>query len=440
MRVLVLYNASQTFTETVFEHLDAFREYSCHEFYYSHHDLRTQLVLPPGFFDAVVVHYSIRLPFDQLGEVATQSLAEFPGRKILFIQDEYDHTNRTKYWLTRIGFDLVFTVVPPESIERIYPQADFPRTRFVSNLTGYVPRDLGSHFDSVAPPSSRSLIVGYRARPLPIRYGALGVEKVEIGRVVKAHCRSRGIRCDIAWTEESRIYGPRWYQFVASCRGMLGSESGSNVFDWDGTLAHRIRVFRAANGRACDSTIYRSLVEPLEQPGLMNQVSPRIFEMISARTAMVLIEGNYSGVVVPNEHYIPIKKDFSNLDEVFERLADGAYVDALTERAYHHVVKSGRYSYRSFVGMVDAELDVLESRLPGANDAGAIGAETSGYTQAPAKAEPPSMTRVPIKSKPPPLFGASSALVRLSAKGLRAVWSKVPLSLRPHVKKLLGRV
>ncbi len=79
--------------------------------------------------------------------------------------------------------------------------------------------------------------MGCRGRNLPLEYGRLGQEKVLIGKLVRTYCKSNGLYCDIEWTEENRIYGPIWYDFMASCRSMLGSESGSNVFDWDGTLA-----------------------------------------------------------------------------------------------------------------------------------------------------------------------------------------------------------
>ena len=42
----------------------------------------------------------------------------------------------------------------------------------------------------------------------------------------KEYCELKHIQHDIAWTEESRIDGDGWYQFVSSSNAMLGSESG----------------------------------------------------------------------------------------------------------------------------------------------------------------------------------------------------------------------
>ena len=47
-------------------------------------------------------------------------------------------------------------------------------------------------------------------------------------------------------------------------------------------------------------------------------ISPRHLEACATRTCQVLVEGEYSGVLRPGEHYIPVRKDLSNLDDVLE--------------------------------------------------------------------------------------------------------------------------
>lgn len=93
-----------------------------------------------------------------------------------------------------------------------------------------------------------------------------------------------------------------------------------------------------------------------EEP-LMNQISPRVFEAIAAGTGLILYEGSYSGVVQPNEHYIPLRKDFSNIDDVFARLADDTEMEAMIRRAWNDVIGSAAWSYKSFVSLYDRELE-----------------------------------------------------------------------------------
>ncbi|WP_240787053.1 hypothetical protein [Ramlibacter rhizophilus] len=396
LNVLLLYHSRQTFTNTVFEHVDAFARFSSHRYFFCHHDESDPFLVDLSKFDAVVIHYCLRMPMDQVSAQAAQRLAAFEGTKVLFLQDEYESTYRTWHWIERLGIDLVFTVVPQPHVARIYPPERFPRTRFVSNLTGYVPEAV-AEARAVLPPSQRSTLVGYRGRHLPLIYGALGREKVGVGLLVRAYCERHGLPHDIEWREEARIYGEAWYPFVASCRAMLGSESGANVFDWDGTLRSRIATWLAEHPDATEDEAYQTVVRPLEMPGLMNQVSPRIFEAIALRTVLVLFEGSYSGVVEPWTHYIPLRKDGSNLDEVFRLLQDGDFVDAMSERAWRDVIGSGRYAYSAFIRMVDQELLAchaasLAARAP----EGSRHALLQG-----GQGHPTDLTTLPIRCPPP---------------------------------------
>jgi hypothetical protein len=438
MNVLILYNSTQTFTNTVYEHLASFGDYSSHQVFYAHADPVSELNLDLKNFDAIGIHFSIRMPFDQLSTSAEKAIKAFGGLKFLFIQDEYDFPQRTWYWIRNLEINLVFTVVPEAGIETIYPKAEFPNTRFVTNLTGYVPENLPQA--QLPPPSERTLIVGYRGRPLPIRYGQLGIEKIAIGQIVKTYCDEHGVRNDIAWSEESRIYGPKWYDFVVSCRSMLGSESGSNVFDWDGTLNHVIERYRSDNPGVLDDDVYKDVIRPKEIDGLINQISPRIFEAIASRTVLVLFEGEYSGVIRAGEHFIPLSKDGSNIVDVIELLKNDAYVDAMADRAWHEIILSGKYSYKSFVGMVDKEMEHSFSEL---------GCRNKSFSKGVGHSLTPITTR-PIRANPPQTFmntiintlhesQGSKDLARRSAIYL---WGRLPHSvkiiLKPWLKRLLG--
>ncbi|WP_260293643.1 hypothetical protein [Sedimenticola hydrogenitrophicus] len=427
--VLCIYAGSQTYTTTVFEHLDAFRKYSKHSWTYLDIQDFNHGLVTLELFDAVFLHYSVRLPFGQVSDVGLEKLRKFRGLRALFIQDEYDGTNTVKQIINSTPFDLVFSVVPKHSLGKIYPLDELPRTKFVNNLTGYVPDDLLDHVGQLTAPSTRFLTIAYRGRQLPIRYGRLGQEKVAIGRYVRDYCRKHGFPCDIEWDESSRIYGEDWYRFIGSAKAMLGSESGSNVFDWDGSLQNDIECYRKKWPKATDQDIYRDVIEKHEIDGLMNQISPRIFEMAAAKTVMVLFEGSYSGVLEPFVHFIPLKKDFSNLDQVVGLLGNGMEVDAMAGRAYRDIILSEKYSYRLFVNMVDSELKAMFEGLellPIADARSTILAQVKKATQ------------VPVKSKPP-LPVLTSPFTRAVGRFVIAAWQRIPVGVRPYIKRLLGR-
>jgi hypothetical protein len=74
------------------------------------------------------------------------------------------------------------------------------------------------------------------------------------------------------------------------------------------------------------------------------------------RACQILFEGRYSGVMQPGIHYIPLRKDFSNLDEVLRLFRDPRVRRELTENAHRDMIASGNYSYRRFIEGFDRDL------------------------------------------------------------------------------------
>jgi hypothetical protein len=274
-------------------------------------------------------------------------LGAFDGFKILFLQDEYDHTNLVRGWITALGIGCVFTCVPEQHIDAVYPASRFPGVDFRTTFTGYVP--INAHRADVPPLSERPVTVGYRGRALHPRYGNLAREKFLIGERMRAICAERGIPADIESSEDKRIYGKDWYSFLANCRATLGTESGSNVFDEDGTLRATIDEAHQLEPQLSYEATHARFIGERDGPIQMNQISPRIFEAIATRTALILFEGDYSGVVSAWKHYLPLRKDFGNIDEILLKLEDLPELEMMTTRAYDDVIKSGKFSYSEFV-------------------------------------------------------------------------------------------
>lgn len=171
----------------------------------------------------------------------------------------------------------------------------------------------------------------------------------------------------------------------------------------------------------------------------MNQVSPRVFEAIAARTVLVLFEGDYSGVVKPDEHFIPLKKNGSNLPEVFAKLNDAEYVDAMAERAYCDVIGSGRYSYRSFVKMVDEAVEMAFQRIvsPAPNEQA-----RQDDSREVASGSPAELTTRPIRA----VLGVTQPTLEWDGSTLKVVaplgraWMQIPSPLRSSLYPLVRRV
>jgi len=352
-KLLVLYSPRSSHVSTTYEYLSSFGRHS--NFDVSYCDAVAGVV--PGFdleeFDAIFVSYCccLRAPALLSGHFI-EKLKTFSGVKILSIQDEYDGIFWLRQKIKEINFDVVLTCVPEKYISRVYPPQDFPGCQFVNVLTGYVP----DQYDLTAyslPLRERRTVIGYRGRRIGLAYGRLGYLKLEVGRKFRDACQRLSVSHDIDWTEDSRIYGEDWFRFLGSCRATLGSESGSSLFDdEDGIRNHVIQLEKQKPGLEYPGEIQKMLCS-IEDKIPMGQISPRIFEAASLRTPMCLIDGEYSGILHPGRNYISIAPDFSNVDQVINSLSDLDSLQRMADRTYMDVIESQKYSYRSFVGIVD---------------------------------------------------------------------------------------
>jgi hypothetical protein len=188
---------------------------------------------------------------------------------------------------------------------------------------------------------------------LPYWYGNLGQEKEFIGKKMKEICTQKGMVVDIEWEGTKRIYGDDWHQFLTSAKATLGTESGANIFDFSGDISTNINRYLEKNPNAGYNKIFDKFLAKHEGLVKMNQISPKIFEAICLKTALILFEGEYSGILVPDVHFIPLKKDFTNIDVVLEKLNDDEYLTYMVDNAFTDIVKSKKYSYTSFVSYFD---------------------------------------------------------------------------------------
>jgi hypothetical protein len=353
--ILLLCDPQRRLAATVQAHIDALVRRSRHRI----RPLQLLGDLPAGLdlgrFDAVIVHYSLVACSDHcISPAARAQIAAFFGLKALFIQDEYRHVDASIAAMRAMRIDLLFTNVPADEIHKVYPEAKLPGVTKISTLTGFVPEELARL--AVPPLAERPIEVGYRARHLPAWLGALAREKMQIAKRFLADAPRYGLRCDISCREEDRLYGAHWIKFMTRCRAVLGVESGASVFDFTGDIRQQVEDHLARMPDAPFDELQRLYFAAEEGRIRLNQISPRCFEAAALRTLMILYEGEYSGILKPGRHYVPLRKDHSNMAEVVAVLRDPSRAQAIVDRAYTEVASNPRYGHAAFVAATDAHL------------------------------------------------------------------------------------
>jgi hypothetical protein len=93
-----------------------------------------------------------------------------------------------------------------------------------------------------------------------------------------------------------------------------------------------------------------------------------VLEAAVLNSCQILVEGDYSGIIRPWEHYIPIRADASDFDTVAAAMRDHALVTQLTVNCRATILDSKdlRYSTKAerLIGVVAANLDQRNVQSP----------------------------------------------------------------------------
>lgn len=291
-----------------------------------------------------------------------QQIKAMPAVKVTMPQDEFSCMDLMCELISAFNIEVVFSVAPESQWQTLYRTVDPRRVRFVRVLTGYLDEDLVKVW---AGPGERAqariLDIGYRTVS-DVRWGRFNLLKGRLADVFAQEAERRGWRADIKVGPTHFKMGDDWLRFLTNCRFTLGVEGGSSVLDWDGSLSRTIDRYLVEHPGARVDDVAAACI-PLDRDGEVDVVaiSPRHLEACLTRTGQVLIEGHYNGILTAERHYIPLRRDLSNLDEVCQRMTDEGARVAMVDRAFDDVVKSGRYTYRSMVDAVMAEVGAAET-------------------------------------------------------------------------------
>ena len=368
--ILLLYHDPLTAdAAAIMEHVNAFEKHSRFRVWKAN----TALGLPPGLnklrFNIILLHYSVFAWRYHLTEACNNFLDQNRSSyRIAFFQDEYHECQPRFDFLNRHQFDCVYTLVEPEYWDAVYRK--YTRVpKLVCHFAGYVSEELIAAARRMSlPDDQRTIDVGYRARPLPFYMGQGAQEKTEIARLFCEFAKSSGLKFDISTEESKRIYGPAWHRFLANCRGVLGVEAGVSLFDVEDVVRPESERLLAENPAMTFAEVYRKLLAPWDGKIQYRMMSPRHFEAAGFRICQILFEGKYGNAMQPYTHYLPLKKDFSNLDEVMRMFKDREFRLQITENAYRDLIASGQFSYRKIIGEFDEQL-MAEGLRPGIDSA-----------------------------------------------------------------------
>jgi hypothetical protein len=360
LNILILYVSNQyPLRVTLWDQLYSFRRYSDHNCFYLNFTVRrVPWYLKYVKFDLIVFAHlflSTRVVKEWFEEPLkrAQEVKSIDAVKIVFPQDEYLCTDVLQDFITEFDIDCIFSLAPKSEWPKIYDRIDPANVKISNVLAGYLDDSTLSRIDRLAreaPP--RDLDIGYRTWRAAPNLGRHGFLRQEIADVFQERTPQHNLRIDISTRREDTLVGDDWYRFLLRCKYAISVEGGASILDRDGSIQRKTEDYLSQKPDASFDEVESACFPALDGGLRYVAISPRHLEACATRTCQVLVEGEYDGVLVPNRHYLELKRDFSNIESILEAIKRDDLRDEITENAYRDIVESGRYTNRSFVELV----------------------------------------------------------------------------------------
>ncbi|MEO8679084.1 MAG: glycosyltransferase [Vicinamibacterales bacterium] len=267
--------------------------------------------------DAVVLLHSVFSNLCTIPAWLVEALARLKQPKVLFIGNEYKLMPEKMDLCERLGLDLLISQSQSTDVHALY------RRRLGCAVTGIPNTGLDAElFAPVTPDEQRPIDIGYRADDGPYYLGHR--ERRQIADYFTTHAQAMGLRADISMAPADRFDELRWAAFLNRCKGQLGTEAGGDYFDLDDTARLCTLALERKSRDVSFEEVYANCLQDLTSVVPLRILSGRNVEAAATGTTQILFEGRYDGYFVADEHYIPLKKDFSDVDDAVRKFRDAA--------------------------------------------------------------------------------------------------------------------
>lgn len=249
--------------------------------------------------------------------------------KIALQQDDYNCSHILDDWLVEWRIDLSYPVIN-EKWDLLYPK--YSKTgKLRLGYTSYIHEEWIDQWKHPKPFNERSIDVSYRSGKLAPSFGRIGYEKGIIGdRFIEATC-NENLRLDISTSTKDMIPGDKWHHFIENSKFCLGSNSGSSLIDTRGGIRRKTNRYLAKHPDASFQEVEAACFLGEDGKHLLTAISPRAIEAGLALTTQISIPGSYSNILRPDEHYIPLGADCSNIKEVLQTMRNIERVNKIAQ-------------------------------------------------------------------------------------------------------------
>lgn len=348
-KVLVMHALRPTSRQTTIYHLESFREHLPHaDVQYLHF----QQPLPKEFEeispDLFIVNYDfLNYRFTPLWPYIKnrhKKIAQRAGKVVAIAQDDFWANKLLDNWCMDWDVDRILTPINND-LDVLYPRS-IKTKEFRTALTGYVK---SGPIPQTALLRDRPIDLGQRVRDMPPHLGRLAQAKSKQAVVMATAATSVGFKVDVSTRVEDSFIGTAWFDFLSSCKFTVGMKGGASLHDPYGLTHTKVQAYLARHPEASFDEIERKCFKGKDMKHEFTAISPRLFESSMAGTCQILQRDDYLGVLEPWRDYIPLERNFSNVNEVVSTMKDLDKCQEIVTNARIALVDSQMFDYSQLV-------------------------------------------------------------------------------------------
>ncbi|MGQ0811535.1 MAG: glycosyltransferase family protein [Nitrospiraceae bacterium] len=283
-------------------------------------------------YDLIVILHSAAGDDMSFVRGASAILQARRGKLLVFFGNEYNLMPEKIGFARETGADYIASQLPQAAARWLYSECPSHVLEAPPALNPEVYRPI---------PGPRPIDIGFRGDAYRLTLG--DTERTDLINYFSNHSPRLGLVTDIEFV---RYHRRQWVIFLNQCKGIVGAESGTYYLEKDDRTQQAIAQYVRQVPESSFEDIYTRFFKGYPNPVSGKAVSSRHFEPIGTKTCQILLEGNYNGILKADEHYISIKKDFSNVAEALQRFHDHSYRQHMVNRAHDYVFDQHTYGHR----------------------------------------------------------------------------------------------
>lgn len=303
-----------------------------------------------------------------------------PNKLLAFVGNEYNHpglflSDKIDY-LTSIKADYVVSQLPIQAANWVYKRIGAKIIELPHGLNPNVFKpSQGRH--------TRPIDMGFRSYRYPAFLG-----DNDRNRIFDLFKNRDDFRID--FSQEERLSRTEWAKFLNNTKAVIATEAGSFYLEDDDKIVRSIKDYVISNHKGVLISSHNPLRRivsalpyfiknklknlvasgPLQSEMLLFEnlsyediypkffakaqkcphhskaISSRHFDAIGTKTVQIMMEGYFNGILEKNKHYIALKSDFSNLQEVLDLFEDSSFCQKMVDDTYDFVIENHTIAHR----------------------------------------------------------------------------------------------